>query len=108
MIIRFVFVVVLIAANGFFVAAEFAFVATRQSRIDELAHGGAKSARVLQRSVRNLSFALAGAQFGITIASLLLGFVAEPVVSELIVSAIGSVATKTLTVFASLKTKSWT
>ena len=93
MIIRFVFVVALIAANGFFVAAEFAFVATRQSRIDELAREGAKSARVLQRSVRNLSFALAGAQFGITIASLLLGFVAEPVVSELIVSAIGGVVT---------------
>lgn len=74
-------VVVLIAANGYFVAAEFAFVASRRSKFVEAAEGGdRKSKRAIQVHKR-LSFMLSGAQLGITVTSLVLGFIAEPVLA---------------------------
>lgn len=83
--------VLLLIANGFFVAAEFALTAARRSQIEQLASEGNKRARVALRSIRELSVMLAGAQLGITMASLLLGFVAEPAVAELIERALESV-----------------
>ena len=74
-------VVVLIAANGYFVAAEFAFVAARRAKFVEAADGGdRKSKRAIQVHQR-LSFMLSGAQLGITVTSLVLGFIAEPVLA---------------------------
>ena len=76
--------IALLLANGFFVAAEFAIIASRRSRIEELAEGGDPRARSARSLIRELSFMLSGAQLGITMASLLLGFVAEPAVASLL------------------------
>ena len=83
--------VLLLLANGFFVAAEFALTAARRSQIEQFASEGNKRARVALRSIRELSVMLAGAQLGITMASLLLGFVAEPAVAAVIERALESV-----------------
>ncbi len=77
-------VVALIAANGYFVAVEFAFVAARRSRFVEQAEGGdRRSGRAIQVHKR-LSFMLSGAQLGITVTTLLLGFIAEPALASII------------------------
>ncbi len=80
--------VALLAANGFFVAAEFALLAARRSRIEQLASEGDKRAHHALRGIKELSLMLAGAQLGITICSLLLGAVAEPAVAHLIEDAL--------------------
>lgn len=76
--------VVLIAINGFFVAAEFAFVAVNRDRVEQLAQSGGARARLVRRVVSRLSYGLSGIQLGITVTSLLLGFIAEPVFSQLL------------------------
>lgn len=81
-----VWMVVLLVANGFFVAAEFAFTAARREVVESLPGRGARAAVT---SMRNLSDALAGAQIGITLATLLLGFVAEPAVAGIFETALG-------------------
>jgi CBS domain containing-hemolysin-like protein len=78
--------VVLLLANGFFVAAEFAFTAARREVVEDLPGPGARAASVI---MSNLSDALAGAQVGITLATLLLGFVAEPAVAGIFETALG-------------------
>jgi CBS domain containing-hemolysin-like protein len=70
-------VLLLVAANGFFVAAEFGLVAARRPTIEERAEAGSRRARAALHELRNISFMLSGAQFGITVTSLLLGFVAQ-------------------------------
>lgn len=80
----FVTILVLLAVNGFFVAIEFALVASRSSRLEPLAEQGDRSAIRGLAAMRELSVQLAGAQLGITIASLLLGLVGEPAVSHLL------------------------
>ena len=82
--------VVLLLLNGFFVGAEFALIAARRSKIEQLAAEGSKRAAVALRSVKELSLMLAGAQLGITMASLGLGAVAEPAVARLLEGAIES------------------
>ncbi len=77
-------VILLIAANAFFVAVEFALVAVDRGRIDRKAAEGHRLALVTQGVLSRLSFHLSGAQLGITITSLIAGFLAEPVVAELI------------------------
>lgn len=79
-----VIAVTLLAANGFFVAAEFALLAARRSRIEALAEGGDRRAGHALAGIRELALMLAGAQLGITMASLGLGAVAEPAVAGLI------------------------
>ena len=76
--------VLLLVANGFFVAVEFALVATRRDRLEQIAEDGDPRARAAIASVRELSFMLSAAQLGITLASLGLGYVAEPSVAKLI------------------------
>lgn len=71
----------LLAANGFFVAAEFALLAARRSRMAQLEADGDARASAALASLRELSLTLAGAQLGITMASLGLGIVAEPLVA---------------------------
>jgi CBS domain containing-hemolysin-like protein len=74
----------LLLANGFFVAIEFALVATRRDRLEQIAEEGDARARAAIASGRELSFMLSSAQLGITLASLGLGYVAEPSVAALI------------------------
>jgi len=81
--------VLLLLANAFFVGAEFALVAARRSRIEQLAEEGNARARVAFKSVKELSLMLAGAQLGITLASLGLGAIAEPAVARGIESGLG-------------------
>lgn len=70
-------VFVLVLANAFFVASEFALVSVRKTRIDQLAAEGNSAAAVVQRAVRDLDRYIAATQVGITIASLLLGGLGE-------------------------------
>jgi CBS domain containing-hemolysin-like protein len=79
-----VLTVVLLLLNGAFVAMEFALMASRRTALEAMAEQGSARARVALGSMHHLNLQLAGAQLGITMASLLLGFVAEPAVSQLI------------------------
>ena len=73
----------LVAINGFFVAAEFSLVAARRSKLDEMIAKGDRGARVVQTAVKDIDRYIAGTQLGITIASLALGWVGEPVLARL-------------------------
>lgn len=77
-------VILLIAASGFFVAVEFALIAADRSKLEGMAAEGRWPARAAVATLRRLSFHLSGAQLGITFTSLLLGFLAEPLVGRLI------------------------
>jgi len=77
-------VVILLIANGFFVAAEFALVKARGSRIENLAKEGSSAAKLTLRMQHNLEPYLAACQLGITMASLGLGWVGEPAVAALL------------------------
>ncbi len=85
--------VVLLALNGFFVAAEFALLASRRTRIEQLAADGDPRARHALAGLRELSLMLAGAQLGITMCSLALGAVAEPALAALIEGLLGELVT---------------
>jgi CBS domain containing-hemolysin-like protein len=74
-------VAVLIAANALFVAAEFGLTSVDRAKLARLADAGDRRAKAVQCAIRELSFQLSGAQLGITVCSLLLGFVAEPVIA---------------------------
>lgn len=77
-------VLVLVAINGFFVAAEFALVGVRRSRIETLASSGNRAAKRLIPLLNNLNAYLSASQLGITLASLALGWVGEPTVASLL------------------------
>jgi CBS domain containing-hemolysin-like protein len=74
----------LVALNGFFVAAEFALVRVRESRIVQLEQEGSARASVVHDALRDMDAYLSVCQVGITVASLALGWVGEPAVSHLI------------------------
>ena len=75
---------VLVGLNAFFVAAEFALVRVRESRIVQLEQEGSARAGVVRETLRDLDSNLSVCQVGITVASLALGWVGEPAVSHLI------------------------
>ena len=77
-------VFILVLANAFFVASEFALVSVRKTRIDQLAAEGNSAAAVVQSAVRNLDRYIAATQVGITIASLLLGGFGERALEPLL------------------------
>ncbi|MCL4180152.1 MAG: hemolysin family protein [Verrucomicrobia bacterium] len=77
-------VVVLVLLNGFFVAAEFAIVKVRDTQLQPLAGKGNRRARMARRVVGNLDAALSATQLGITLASLGLGWFAEPIFARLL------------------------
>ena len=79
-----VLTVFLLALNGFFVAVEFSLISSRKDRLESMMATGNKRAKRVQYATEHLSIMLAGAQFGITIASLLLGKVGEPAIAHLI------------------------
>jgi CBS domain containing-hemolysin-like protein len=77
-----IFVLLLVAANGFFVAAEFALVKIRLSEIRTGAHAGSRAAKLVENIVAHLDAYLSACQLGITLASLGLGWVGEPLVAR--------------------------
>lgn len=76
--------ILLVLACGLFVAAEFAFVTVDRGQVDRAAAAGDASAVGLQKALRSLSTQLSGAQVGITITNLAIGFLAEPAIAELL------------------------
>lgn len=82
-ILGLVAVFALVLANGFFVAAEFALVSMRRSRVAELVANGRMNAAALQRATDHLDAHLAATQLGITLASLALGWIGEPALAHL-------------------------
>ncbi|GAA3683619.1 hemolysin family protein [Nocardioides ginsengisoli] len=76
--------VVLLAANAFFVGAEFALISARRSQIEPRAQAGSRMARITLDAMERVSEMMAGAQLGITICSLGLGAVGEPALAHLI------------------------
>jgi CBS domain containing-hemolysin-like protein len=77
-------VVVLVLANAFFVATEFALVSARRTRLDEMAAAGDGKARLARRAVQSLGRYISATQLGITLASLGLGWIGEPALAGLI------------------------
>ena len=77
-------VMVLVLLNGFFVAAEFALVGSRRSRIDHMVQEGSSSAKVVQHALDQLDRYISGTQLGITLASLALGWIGEPALASMI------------------------
>src|SRR5687767_437925 len=92
----FLLVALLLLANAFFVAVEFALVTVRRSRVQELAHSGNAIAKTVQQLQKNIDFAIAGAQLGITLASLAVGWVAEEALHNFNRALAGSGAGSTL------------
>ncbi|WP_030242544.1 hemolysin family protein [Streptomyces sp. NRRL S-350] len=76
--------VLLILANGLFVAAEFAFVTVDRGAVERSAGAGDAQAGRVAKALRRLSFQLSGAQLGITVTSLVVGMLAEPALSTLL------------------------
>jgi putative hemolysin len=75
---------VLIAVNGFFVAAEYALVAVRMTRVEELVQQGVRRARSVAAAKARLDRSIAATQLGITLASIALGAVGESVLASLL------------------------
>jgi len=76
--------VVLVLATSFFVAVEFSLVAVDRGRVEAAAGAGDRRAGTVARLLRRLSFHLSGAQLGITVTSVVLGFLAEPTIARLL------------------------
>src|SRR6478735_1420357 len=81
---RVIAVIALVSANGFFVAAEFAIVTVRKTRIDQLVAEGNRSARAVRRAVTDPDSYIAATQLGITMASIGLGWIGEPALATLV------------------------
>jgi CBS domain containing-hemolysin-like protein len=83
-------VVVLVAANGFFVAAEFALVRARQSRVEQKREEGKRGAALAVQQIERIDEYLSACQLGITMASLGIGFLGEPAIARLLEDPLGS------------------
>lgn len=81
--LRLLAIVALVAANAFFVAAEFALVASRRTRIEAMIRRGDRKARTVRKALSDLYRLLSATQLGITLTSILLGYVAEDTVAHL-------------------------
>jgi len=82
--LRLLAVLVLVLANAFFVAAEFALVGVRRSRIDARAAEGDRGAKVVQQALQHLDRYISGTQLGITLSSLALGWIGEATLASLL------------------------
>jgi CBS domain containing-hemolysin-like protein len=87
--LRLAIVLILVLANAFFVAAEFALVGARRTRIDALARVGHRRAQHAHTAIKRLDHYISGTQLGITLASLALGFVGERTVAAILMQAFG-------------------
>jgi CBS domain containing-hemolysin-like protein len=83
-LLRVLLILLLVAANAFFAAAEFALVSVRDTRIQQLISSGRIGARTVQRLHQNLDQVVNGVQLGITMVSLTLGWIGEPMVAQLV------------------------
>jgi CBS domain containing-hemolysin-like protein len=83
-VVKLATVLLLVLANGFFVASEFALVGVRKSRVVSLVAEGNKRARTLMRVVDHLDSYISATQLGITLASLALGMIAEATIAHLL------------------------
>jgi CBS domain containing-hemolysin-like protein len=83
-ILKLILVVLLVLANGFFVAAEFSLVSVRRTRIAELVANGHSGAEAVHEAIQNPDRVIAATQLGITIASLGLGWLGEPALAHLL------------------------
>jgi CBS domain containing-hemolysin-like protein len=83
-VLRLLAVVALVLANAFFVAAEFALVGARRTRLEEMAQAGSRTAGMAQRALTHLDRYISATQLGITLASLGLGWIGEPALAGLI------------------------
>jgi CBS domain containing-hemolysin-like protein len=81
---RLLAVTALILGTAFFVAGEFALVTVERNRVERLAEEGHRGGQRVLQALRTLTFQLSGAQLGITVVSLLLGFLAEPTLAVLL------------------------
>jgi CBS domain containing-hemolysin-like protein len=81
---RLVAVLALVLANGFFVAAEFALISVRKTRIDQLLAEGSRMARPVRRALDHPDQFIAATQLGITMASLGLGWIGEPALASML------------------------
>jgi CBS domain containing-hemolysin-like protein len=81
--------ILLIATNAFFVGAEFSLISARRDRLEALAEQGRASAVTVIRAGEQLSSMLAGAQLGVTVASILLGRIGESAVASLLRTSLG-------------------
>ncbi|HEX2359335.1 MAG TPA: CNNM domain-containing protein, partial [Solirubrobacterales bacterium] len=86
-----VLVVLLIFVNGMFVAAEFALVRSRHSRMQELADDDVRGARLALHQMDHVDEYVAACQVGITLASIAIGFLGEPAIASLLEPLIGDV-----------------
>src|SRR2546423_1279491 len=87
---RLVTVAILVAINALFVAAEFSLVASRRTKVDELAASGVRSAKNVQNILQHMDRYLAATQLGITLASLAIGWIGVPAVASVFDAAVGS------------------
>src|SRR3954471_13768399 len=85
-LLRVLLIVALVAANAFFAAAEFALVSVRETRIEQLIRAKRIGARIVQRLHRNLDEVVNGVQLGVTVVSLTLGWIGEPMVAHFVES----------------------
>src|SRR5262244_3998382 len=83
-LLRVLLIVCLVAANAFFAAAEFALVSVRETRIEQLINARRIGARILQRLHRRLDEVVTGVQLGVTVVSLTLGWIGEPMVAHFV------------------------
>ena len=95
-------VVVLVALNGFFVAAEFALVRARQGRVKALAEEGASGTRLALRQIESIDEYLSACQLGITMASIGIGFLGEPALATIAEGLIGDALPQAVTLALSL------
>jgi CBS domain containing-hemolysin-like protein len=82
--LRLLIAFLLVAANGFFVASEFALVGARRTRIEALARAGNRRAKLAESAIHRLDHYISGTQLGITLASLGLGWVGESTIAAII------------------------
>jgi CBS domain containing-hemolysin-like protein len=82
---------VLVAANGFFVAAEFALVRARRSRVEQMRDEGTKGAALALELIKRIDEYLSACQLGITMASIGIGFMGEPAIAGLLKDPLGNV-----------------
>lgn len=74
----------LVVLNGFFVASEFSLVALRRTKVEEMVQRGVRRAKAVEAATANLDRSIAATQLGITIASIILGWIGEPALAKLI------------------------
>ena len=90
-LLRVFLILLLVAANAFFAAAEFALVSVRDTRIQQLIEARRIGARTVQKLHRNLDEVVNGVQLGITLTSLTLGWVGEPILARMVEAGLGNI-----------------